>query len=127
MLRSTWMLITIERLLLASRLPVVWSLAIGPTCAHPLDRHPPADIVRDEQSLQHAAVARHFGRWDLERHGAKAAAGAARNAESAGALRQRAEPTALAVKDLDLPDMAVAIRIELDLWLAGACRRGHAA
>src|ERR1700676_5448876 len=123
MLWPSRIMIAVERLLLASRLPVVGSRPITPARADPLDRHPPADSVGNEQSLQHPAVVRGFRRRDLERHGAKAAAGPARNGESAGALRQRAEPAALAVEDVDLPDMAVAIRIELDLRLAASgCR-----
>ena len=113
-LRATLPLISVEGLLLAARRPVVWSRPVRTADTQPLDGHAAADCVADTQPLQHAAVARRLARRNLKGHGADAPTGAARNSKGAGAPRQRAEPAALAVKDLDLSDMAVGIRIELD-------------
>ena len=86
----------------------------------PLDRHLPPDIVRDEQSLHHAAVARRLLRRNVKRHGSKSAAGAGADCKGARALGQSAKPPALPVEHLDPADVPVRVRIELDLGFAGA-------
>jgi hypothetical protein len=60
-------------------------------------------------------------RGNRKPHGGEPAAGAAAEFERARASRQRAEPVALPVEHLDLPDMAIGIRIKFDL---GFARRG---
>ena len=65
----------------------VWSGAIATACTHSLGSHAAADGVRSEQAPQHAAIARRFGRRDLERHGAKTAARTSLNRKCAGAFR----------------------------------------
>ena len=69
--------------------------------------------MRGVQPLQHAAVARRLLRRNLVRHGRYSPAGTRTQRKGARALRQRAKPAALPVEHLDLPDMAVGIRIKL--------------
>ena len=80
--------------------------------------------MRDEQPLQHAAVAGRFLRRNLKRHGLQSAAGAGPEGKGAGAFSQSAEAPALPVEHLDPADIPVGVRIKLDPGLGrAACRR----
>ena len=64
-------------------------------------------------------VALHHLRRNEQRHrGNASAADAGADGETAGALREEAEPRAGAVIDLDTTDMAVGVGIKLDVVLA---------
>ena len=104
-------------LVLTLRVLALQVLALLP----PLDRLLPSDVVRGEQPLHHAAVARHLLRRDLDRHRGEPTAHTRPEREGAGALGEGAESRALPVEHLDASDAVVAIRIELDP------RLGHAA
>ena len=128
MRRTALTLIAVLRLLLmAARRPLIRPRPVRTARPQSLDGHAAADRVGGAQALQDAAVARRFVRRDLKGHGAHAAARLARDGEGAGALGQRAKPAALPVKHLDLTDMAVGIRIELDLGFGrtGSCTAGR--
>lgn len=118
--RAALVLVAIERLLLVARRPLIWTLPVRTARAQSLVGHAAADRMSGAQALQDAAVARGFPRRNLKGYGAHAAARLARQGEGAGALRQRAQPAALAVKHFDLTDMAVGIRVELDSGLRRA-------
>ena len=80
-----------------------------------LEHDLPAEILRRVELTHKALVAQHRLRRDHQRHrGETRAARARADGEAAGALRQKAEPRAGAVVDLDPADPAVGIGIKLD-------------
>ena len=69
-----------------------------------------------------ALVAQRLLRRNHQRRRGDAAAGAGPDRKAAGALRERTEPRAVAVVDIDVADPAVGIGIELDRDIVGAAR-----
>jgi hypothetical protein len=80
----------------------------------------PANVMGDEQALQHDTVARRLERRDMERHCLKTAAGAGTKRKRAGALGQGAQPRPLSIENLDASNVPVSIRVKLDLFAGPA-------
>ena len=119
--RSWTLLQIILSLRLAGLIAARGSVRIGLPQRALLGHDLPSDHLRRVHLAHHALVARRLLRRDHERGGGDAAAGAGPDRETAGALRERAEPDTAAVMDIDMPDPAVGVGIKLDI--VGARRR----
>src|ERR1700722_12963685 len=95
-------------------LPLLLPLRIGAAQRALLGDDLTADGLRGMDLTYDALIAQRLLRRDHERLRGKAPARAAPDGEAAGALRERTEPRAGAVGDVDPPDLAVGVGIELD-------------
>src|SRR6185312_12953850 len=84
----------------------------------------PSDVLRGMDLAHDALIAQRLLRRNRQRRRGEAAAGAGTDRKAAGALRERTEPRAAAVGDVDMPDPAVRIGVELDRHIVGAHGRG---
>src|ERR1700722_15772675 len=126
LLRRTLPLLWQAVLPLQARLPrrvvarIIVSRRIGlPQRALLRDDLPP-DALGGVDLAHDALIAQRLLRRNRQRCRGEAAAGAGADRKAAGALRERTEPRAAAVVDVDMPDPAVRIGIELDRDIVGA-------
>jgi hypothetical protein len=111
--QTIWPLLA--RLQLPDRPVRIDEAGIGATEFALLEHELPADILRRVKLTHKALVAQHHGLRNRQRHRGEARAARARpDGEAARALREKAEPRAGAVVDLDPSDPAVGVGIKLD-------------
>lgn len=81
-----------------------------------------SEILRGMHLTHKALIALRLSWRDRQRQGRKAPAGAGPDGEATGALREKADPRAGAVVDLDPPHLAVGVRIKFDRDVVGTGR-----